>query len=148
MLDTNNDGTISFDEFYTWWYYGKVNKLTELIQLKVSTQKFVSAAEHKLKKLNENFNEVFAKNTANGFFSVKLGEFAPKDTFGLKLILGQEAEKHSADILKGFEKIKDKIPSLVFKVKCVDPEKAKETLQGIIENVMVMAESFVPEEVA
>lgn len=31
MLDTNNDGSISFDEFYTWWYYGKQNKLTELI---------------------------------------------------------------------------------------------------------------------
>jgi len=42
-------------------------------------------------------------------------------------------------------KINDKLPSFVFKVRCQDPEKAKETMSGIIENCLAMAESFAPE---
>lgn len=73
-----------------------------------------------MKKLVEGSNEKFANLNANGFFSLKCGEFAPKDTFGVKFVAGQEADNHSKNILKGLQQINEKLPSVVFKVKCKD----------------------------
>jgi Ca2+-binding EF-hand superfamily protein len=39
VIDTNDDGKISFEEFYQWWFYGKQNKLSKLIYLKFKRTK-------------------------------------------------------------------------------------------------------------
>lgn len=34
-IDTNGDGKVSFDEFFTWWHYGNENGLEEIVFAKL-----------------------------------------------------------------------------------------------------------------
>jgi len=43
QIDINGDGKISFNEFYTWWHYGKENKLEELVFYKMKALKLLSS---------------------------------------------------------------------------------------------------------
>jgi flavodoxin len=38
-MDIDNNGKISFEEFYDWWFHGKKNKLKPLVYAKMVAYK-------------------------------------------------------------------------------------------------------------
>ena len=145
-IDTNKDNKISFEEFYTWWQYGRDNKLETLVALQLKALNLLSKAKvhfHKISSLILGNSS----STVNSH-SIKVAVGSPEQTkssLGVKLIVGSNQSEFSSQILKGLN-IGIDVPAVIFRFKCSNQVQSKEKLEEIVNNLLEMAKLMIPDE--
>lgn len=69
-IDTNHDGKLSFEEFYTWWLYGASDKFEALIYYKLKAMKLIEKAQVKLNKLGGLLSNKIEKEYMNSYVAI------------------------------------------------------------------------------
>lgn len=87
-IDTDKDGKVSFDEFFTWWYYGHEGGLEDLVFMKMKGQKYLNKVGKKLGKIGGLLDNKADLENSEHFMGINIGEAPPKSYIGAKVFVG------------------------------------------------------------
>lgn len=144
-IDTNKDEKISFEEFYTWWQYGRDNKLETLVAIQLKALNLLSKAKNHFHKIN---SQVVGSSSDINTYTVKVAVGSPENTktaLNLKVLVGANQEEFASQVLKGLNLGTD-VPAVIFRFKTENPVAGKEKLEELITSALEMAQAMIPDE--
>ncbi|KAM3139415.1 hypothetical protein pb186bvf_008440 [Paramecium bursaria] len=141
-VDENNDGKISFDEFWNWWQFGKDDKFEKLVTQKLKLLGLLKKTYQEFTRFGIPLDQKLDAVYDNHYFAFSLGDFPGHFRIESKLIIkgkGIEQEiraQNNGDIQ--IDPSQNLVISLV--IQCSEPEKFKTQLETYLKEFLSMEE--------
>lgn len=137
-LDINNDGRISFNEFWDWWVYGRANKLEKMVFLKLKAMNLLKKAHSDFTRFGANFFDKYDNVLDHHYFAFNFGESPNETLLQFRALLKTEEIKGIFDKVKTAD-INDDFFGIILRFPTQNPDELiqmieKDVLPGIKEN--------------
>ncbi|CAD8123072.1 unnamed protein product [Paramecium sonneborni] len=129
VVDSNNDGKISFEEFWIWWQFGKNEKLEKLVFMKLKLMNMLKSINSEFTRFGVSLEQKYEPKLDHHYWAINYGDFQPHFKFNIKMKYKGSGVLEDIQQEVGFQQSKSL--QIIIICRAIKPVQAKEKLEQL-----------------